>query len=130
MTKQPQDVEQDEKAEQLYEEIEDRFGDVPNFFKAQGEIDPDWMELNLDRWEQIMLSEGHLDRKTRELIALSVSLVNDCEYCVAAHSTQARQAGSATEEELGEVYQIVEFFESANRIANSLDIEIDEMFQQ
>lgn len=118
-----------DKAEELYAEIEETFGTVPNFFEAQGEVDPEWLELNWNRWQEIMLSEGALDRQTRELIAITVSILNDCEYCIAAHEMQARQEGG-TDEELAEVRKIIELFESFNSIANSLDIEIDESFQE
>jgi alkylhydroperoxidase/carboxymuconolactone decarboxylase family protein YurZ len=51
---------------------------VPNFFKAQAAVSADWLELNWQREKQIMIATGALDRKTKELIALTVSLVNRC----------------------------------------------------
>mgnify|MGYP006307005209 CR=1 FL=1 len=113
------------KAAELYEEIRDRFGMVPNFFRAQAAADPEWLELNWNRWKQIMGRDRELDRKTKEMIALAVSLVNDCAYCKGAHGAMAKMAG-ATDGELMELREVVELFASFNSIADSLDVPLDE----
>jgi AhpD family alkylhydroperoxidase len=46
-------------------------------------------------------STGHLDLKTRELIALAVAVTTRCDGCIASHASAARQAG-ASEGELSE----------------------------
>lgn len=112
------------KAQDIYNDIKTAFGMVPNFFKAQAAIDPEWLELNWNREKKIMLSDSAIDRKTKEMIALAVSLVNRCEYCSASHENMALMAG-ATEKELGVVKQIVELFSSFNSIADSLHVPID-----
>lgn len=112
------------KAKQVYAEIEAAFGMVPNFFKAQAAVDPDWLELNWQREKLIMLGEGGLDRKTKEIIALVVSMVNHCEYCSLAHENMARMVG-ASEKEINEVKMVVELFSSFNVIADSLKIPCD-----
>ena len=112
------------KAKDILREIKQAFGMVPNFFKAQAAVDPAWLELNWNREKAIMLSPGGLDRKTRELIALTVSLVNRCEYCSLAHETMALTAG-ANEREIHQTKQIIELFSSFNAIADSLHIPCD-----
>ena len=87
-------------------------------------MDPDWLELNWSRVSKIMLTPGALDRKTKELIALTVSLVNHCEYCSQAHEAMALMAG-ATEQEINEAKQVLELFASFNAIADSLRIPCD-----
>ena len=44
---------------------------------------------------------GHLDAKTRELIALAVAISLRCDGCIAVHAATARQFG-ATKDELAE----------------------------
>ncbi len=44
---------------------------------------------------------GHLDAKTRELIAVAVSISLRCDGCITVHTEAARKLG-ATEEELAE----------------------------
>jgi len=43
------------------------------------------------------LSKGNLSSKFREQIALAVSEVNDCQYCLAAHSAIGRSVGLSEE---------------------------------
>lgn len=112
------------KAKEILEEIKAAFGMVPNFFQAQAAVDPDWLESNWNREKMIMLSEGALDRKTKELIALTVSLVNRCQYCSLAHETMAMMVG-ATEQEINEAKKVIELFASFNSIADSLRIPCD-----
>ncbi|MDT8336172.1 MAG: carboxymuconolactone decarboxylase family protein [Desulfurivibrionaceae bacterium] len=112
------------KAAELYDDIRAGFGMVPNFFKAQAAIDPDWAFTNWSRVKRIMLKQGALDRKTKETIAMVVSLMNNCQYCHLAHKTMALMTG-ATEEELYETIQVMELFQSFTSIAASLEIPCD-----
>ena len=41
---------------------------------------------------------GHLDAKTRELIALAVAITLRCYGCIAVHSTAAKKLGASKEE--------------------------------
>lgn len=41
---------------------------------------------------------GHLDAKTRELIALAVSVTNRCDGCITVHTAQAAKLGATKEE--------------------------------
>lgn len=112
------------KTAELYEEIQARFGMVPNFFKAQAAVDPEWARLNWQREKHIMLADGSLDRKTKEIIAMVVSVMKGCQYCHLAHQTMALMSG-ATEQELHEAMQVVELFQSFTSIADSLEVPCD-----
>jgi len=65
-----------------------------------------------------MIEDGPLDRKTRELIAFAVSVINNCEYSSLAHEKMARNQG-ASEEEINHARQVIELFASFNAIASS-----------
>ncbi|MDH5479978.1 MAG: carboxymuconolactone decarboxylase family protein [Nitrosomonas sp.] len=105
-------------AKEIYDDIEANFGMVPNIFKAMGAADPKWLAINWQREKQIMLEDGPLDRKTRELIAMAVSMTNNCEYCSFAHETMALNEG-VTEEMLSHAKQVIELFSSFNAIIHS-----------
>ncbi len=45
---------------------------------------------------------GHLDEKTRELIALAVAITLRCDGCITVHTAAARERG-ASKEEIAEV---------------------------
>ena len=59
-----------------------------------------------DRHKKLVLSgagakTGHLDSKTRELIAVAVAITLRCDGCIAVHSAEAKKLG-ATKEEIAE----------------------------
>ena len=48
--------------------------------------------------EEAAFADGALNKKTKELMALSISIVTKCEPCMEWHLDQAMQAGAADEE--------------------------------
>lgn len=113
------------KVAEIYDEIRESFGGlVPNLFKAMAAVDPDWLEENWRREQRIMLSEGSLDRKTKELIAMAVCLVHGSDYCSLAHEALARMSG-ASDQDVGEAKQVVEQFSSFSRIGYALRVPVD-----
>lgn len=108
----------------IYEDIESHFGLVPNLFKLMAH-DPQWLKSNWEREKRIMLGDGPLDPKTRELIAMAVSVINNCDYCTSAHELMARQNG-ASDQDVIHAREIIELFASFNAIANAHpDLESD-----
>ena len=55
--------------------------------------------------EEKAFSDGVLNKKTKELMALSISIVTKCEPCMEWHLDQAMQAG-ATDEEVYETIDV------------------------
>jgi alkylhydroperoxidase/carboxymuconolactone decarboxylase family protein YurZ len=51
---------------------------VPNFWKALS-INPDHLEVTWQKLKAVM-KPGKLDLRTKEIIALAVSITNNCEY--------------------------------------------------
>lgn len=124
MTELMSDEEANGKVKEIYEEISSNFGMVPNFFRAQAAADPEWLEVNWNRWKLIMGKERGLDRNTKELIAVAVAIVNNCEYCTLAHEASALMAGSSPGDII-EMKQVVELFSSFTKIADSLKVPCD-----
>ena len=56
------------------------------------------------KMEQAAFSEGQLPKKHKELIAVGISVVIDCESCMQWHIEQAAKAGAT----MGEVLEAVE----------------------
>lgn len=67
----------------IMQEINLTFGFVPNLFTAYKKH-PALLEANWNKVKAVLLS-GNVKRKTKEMIALLVSVDNNCGYCVAAH---------------------------------------------
>ncbi|MCL2020900.1 MAG: carboxymuconolactone decarboxylase family protein [Betaproteobacteria bacterium] len=57
------------------------------------------------KMEQATYSDGALSRKHKELVAVGISVVINCESCMEWHITQAAQAG-ATEKEILEAIEV------------------------
>ncbi|MGR9074201.1 MAG: carboxymuconolactone decarboxylase family protein [Gammaproteobacteria bacterium] len=106
------------KVRAVYDEIERTFGQVPNLFKAMAAADPEWLAVNWQREKSIMLEDGPLDRKIRELIAMTVSIINGCGYCSLAHEAMAASRG-ASDAEISHAKQVIELFSGFNAFINA-----------
>lgn len=49
-------------------------------------------------FSKTVFSEGALDKKTKQLIAVAVAHVTQCPWCIKAHTPQAMRAGASKEE--------------------------------
>jgi len=81
----------------LFEQLKQRLGKVPNLYATMGYSDhalKAFMELELN------LYKGVFRPKEREAVALVVSEVNGCEYCLAAHTLAALKAGLTQDQTL------------------------------
>lgn len=47
-----------------------------------------------DQFSKAVFSEGALDRKTEQLIAVAAAHVTQCPYCIGGHSKLAKRAGA------------------------------------
>jgi alkylhydroperoxidase family enzyme len=65
----------------IYEEIKDTFGIdfVPNLYRVMAP-NPAYLEANWNKVKAVMIESEHLDRLTKEIIAVAVSAVNSCDY--------------------------------------------------
>lgn len=72
----------------LLDKVEKGFGYIPNLFAAFANS-PVLLEgyLSLDA----AFEKGTLTPTERQLVLLAASVVNECDYCVAAHSTVAKR---------------------------------------
>ena len=68
------------KVKAVYEDIKatKKIDFVPNFWKALS-INPDHLEATWQKLKAVM-KPGKLDLLTKEIIALAVSVTNNCEY--------------------------------------------------
>ncbi len=73
--------------------------DAPPFVKAitpQAAVSTSWQE-----WMEVFNPKGALDGKTKALIGLAVAAQIPCQYCIYAHTLDAKKAG-ATDEQIKE----------------------------
>ncbi len=68
---------------------EDKLGFVPNVLKAYA-FDNTKLKAFIDLSDDLMLGESGLSKLEREMIAVAVSAVNHCHYCLTAHGAAVR----------------------------------------
>lgn len=54
---------------------------------------PGHLEANWNRVKPVMVEEGKLDRLTKEVIAVAVSVVNACDYWLWVHTSAVQKLG-------------------------------------
>lgn len=79
---------------------EERVGFVPNVLLAYA-FDSTKLRAFLDMANDLMLGDSELSRLEREMIAVAVSSVNHCHYCLTAHGAAVRVRSG--DPELGEL---------------------------
>ena len=86
------------RAQRLLHGVESKLGFAPNIMRTMANS-PAVLQGYLEFSNA--LSKGNLSPKFREQIALAVSEINDCQYCLAAHSAIGRTVG-LSEEAIGD----------------------------
>ena len=59
---------------------------IPDVYRGFGEL------------SRAAFADGALDRRTKELIALAIGVVEGCDGCIASHSQAAARAGASRQE--------------------------------
>ncbi len=75
---------------EIYGEVRGSRGRVSNVMKMHS-LDPKAMRLHLHLYLHLMYGKSSITRTQREMIAVLVSQLNDCQYCV-THHKEALQA--------------------------------------
>ncbi|MHB8393137.1 MAG: carboxymuconolactone decarboxylase family protein [Candidatus Dormibacteria bacterium] len=95
---------------------------VPNYWKALAH-QPEYLAATWNKMKAVM-SEGSLDRRTKEIIAVAVSATNNCSYCLSSHTDALRGMGFG-DPELLELMAVVDFFNGSNAVASGLKVEYE-----
>jgi len=78
----------------------EKLGFVPNVLRAYA-FDAVKLKAFIDMVDDLMLADSGLTKLEREMIAVAVSAVNHCHYCLTAHGAAVRQRGK--DPQLGEL---------------------------
>ena len=99
---------------------------INNFWKALAH-DPGTLKRTWENIKQIM-GPGALDPLTKELIYVAVSVTNQCNSCIAAHTASAKKKGMA-DAQFKELMAVVGMANETNRLVVGYQVEIDEQFK-
>lgn len=100
---------------------------INNIWRALAN-DPAGLKRTWEHLKSVMAAPGALDPKTREMIYIAVSSANGCSYCVHSHTAAAKAKGM-TEEEHGELMQIIGLAGMTNHLVTALQVPVDPEFQ-
>lgn len=95
-----------------FAKCEEKLGFIPNVLKAYT-FSPVKLQAFADMYNDLMLADSGLSKLEREMIAVVVSSVNHCYYCLVAHGAAVRQLSG--DPELGD--QIVMNYRAAKLTA-------------
>ena len=79
-----------EHQEQYFQVCEEKLGFVPNVLTAYS-FDPGKLDGFSGLYNDLMLTDSGLSKLEREMIAVAVSSVNKCYYCLVAHGAAVRK---------------------------------------
>lgn len=85
--------------EAYFNKCQEKRGFVPNVLRAYA-FDNVKLQAFIDMVDDLMLGDSGLSKLEREMIAVAVSSVNHCHYCLTAHGAAVRLRGDP---ELGEL---------------------------
>jgi uncharacterized peroxidase-related enzyme len=98
-----------ERQQGYFDKCTETLGFIPNVLKAYA-FSSAKLQAFADLYNDLMLGDSNLSKLEREMIAVAVSSVNQCYYCLTAHGAAVRQLSGKPE--LGE--QMVMNFRTAD----------------
>ena len=80
--------------EAYFAKCREKLGFVPNVLEAYA-FDAVKLKAFIDMVDDLMLADSGLTKLEREMIAVAVSAINHCHYCLTAHGAAVRQRGKS-----------------------------------
>ena len=120
--------ENDQLVKQTYQDIRDtrKTEYIGNFWKYLA-FDPSLLKEVWTDVKNVMTKETLIDKKTKEMIYMAVSITNNCSYCTHSHTASAKKLGMSDEEH-SEFLRIVALAAKTNQLVNGLQVPVDEIF--
>ena len=113
------------KGKEIYEDIKKTLGTdfVPNMYKAMANR-PEYLDTTRKKVQAIMTRKGKLDSKTKDIVALTVSIMSGCDYCIGVYNETVKHAG-LDDEALTELYSIIDTYSGLNRLNIAWGVKAD-----
>ena len=120
--------ESDPSVKNIYQDIRDsrKTNYIGNFWRYLA-FDPSLLKNVWEDVKNLMVKDTIIDKKTKEMIYMAVSITNNCSYCTHSHTATAKKLGM-TQEEHSEFLSIVALAAKTNQLVNGLQLPIDEIF--
>ncbi len=114
------------KVKEIYDDIKQSIGIdfVPNMYKVMAR-NPAYLEASWNKIRALMNEQLKLDDLTKAIIALTVSTMNGCSYCMEVYTGAVRKYG-LDDDGLTEVAAVIDVYIGLNKFNTGLDVEMDE----
>ena len=114
------------KVKEVYDDIKESLGIdfVPNMYRVMAR-NPAYLEASWNKIRAVMNGQCKLDDLTKAIIALTVSTMNGCNYCIEVYTGAVRKYG-LDDDGLTEVAAVIDLFNGLNKFNTGLDVEMDE----
>ncbi len=114
------------KVKEIFEEIKNTLGItfVPNMYKALAG-NPDYLEMTWKKIQAVMGEEKKLSSKTKDIVALTVSIMSGCDYCIKVYNDAVKNNG-LDDEALLELYNVIDVYAGLNRLNISTQVPYDD----
>ena len=114
------------KAITIYEDIKTTLGIdfVPNMYRALA-VNPDYLEMTWRKVQSVMGEDGKLGKITKDIVALTVSIMSGCDYCIGVYNDAVKRAG-LDDRTLLELYEVIDPYTGLNRLNIGLQTKMDE----
>ena len=114
------------KVKEIYKDIKKTLGTdfVPNMYMALA-VNPDYLEMTWKKVQMVMGEDGKLGKKTKEIVALTVSIMSGCEYCTNVYNEAVKHAG-LDDGALLELYAVIDLYSGLNKLNTGLQTKLDE----
>ena len=110
----------------IYEDIKTTLGIdfVPNMYRALA-VNPDYLEMTWGKVRAVMGKDGKLGPTTKDIVALTVSIMSGCDYCIRVYTDAVKRAG-LDDGALLELYEVIDLYAGLNRLNIGLQTKPDE----
>jgi AhpD family alkylhydroperoxidase len=115
-----------ERVKDIFEEIKDTLGVkfVPNMYRALAG-NPDYLETTWKKIQAVMSKENKLCSETKEIVALTVSIMCGCDYCIKVYTDAVKNDG-LDDEAMLELYNVIDVYAGLNRLNIAMQIPFDD----
>jgi len=114
------------KVNMVYDEIKEKLDIdfVPNMYKLMA-VNPEYLESNWNKIKTVMGEDGRLGGKTKDIVALTVSIMSGCDYCIGVYNETVKSSG-LDDAALLELYEVIDLYTGLNRLNIGMRTQPDE----
>lgn len=101
----------------IFQKLIEKYGEVPAPMRAMANH-PEYFKVVLSKMETVMGSDA-LDMKTKLALAYTISVLNNCDFCITMYAQQLHDAGF-TDKQFVEIMAMIDLVGAMNHFNNGM----------